>query len=540
MKAPYRFVDLNKKVVYPEWSEKVFHDVPLKDPKSGELELKITAITPVYIKDSESDEFFNFNSTYMIPGSSIKGMLRSIVEVLSFSKLDTDDQTFAYRDLNHPSYKRKMMNTNKIYHGWLFKQGGEWKIESLGKISASNRIKYSDPEFKKAVGAQNVNKIKNKRAAFEKYKICNNELPQTRCGYIVFTGKAGKQKTREFLFEKKQPERVYTLGRNVIENFKSAYYLDNPSLINENWKNLWAEKFERGERIPVFFQLDENGDIKHFGLSMLYKLPYENSTHDLLKRYQEYKNDPDFAQTLFGHTGEDALKGRVFVSHHIAVKAVKHPPVKTVLATPRPTFFLHYIKQNKTECVTYDDKDAVLSGFKFYPHKKRILKSTGNGNENTMTTLKPLDKGSEFEGKIRFFNLNEIELGALLSAVTLFNRQNTYHKLGMGKPLGFGSVKIEVNGDVDIEKHIKAFEDYMVSEVGKDEYEKRKSQLLKYHTFELNENELEYIEFPHGYKDLKSKCKQKNKKHKKNNHQKHQKKKKNQDSSQMGNIRIKI
>jgi len=533
MKAPYRFVDLNKKVIYPEWGEYVFHDVPLKNAKSGELKLKITAVTPIYVKDSESDEFFNFNSTFMIPGSSIKGMLRSIIEVLSFCKLNTDNKTFAYRDLNHPSYKKKMMNTNKIYHGWLIKKDNEWKIESLGKIGRVNRLKYNDEEFKRAVGERNINKIRNKRAAYEKYRICGNNLPETRNGYIVFTGKVGKKKTREFLFEKKQPERVYTLSKNVIENFKSAYYLENPSLVNENWKELWAEKFEKGEKIPVFFQLDENGTIKHFGLSMLYKLPYENSTMDLVKNYQDYKNKPDFAQILFGYAEEEGLKGRVFVSHHIGVKIKNHPPVRAVLASPRPTFFLHYIKQNQNKCITYDDKNAVLNGFKFYPHKNHILRNTGNGNENTMTTLKPLDKGSEFEGKIRFFNLNEIELGALLSALSLFNKQNVYHKLGMGKPLGFGTVKIKISSDIDIQKYINIFENYVISKVGKDEYTKRKNQLLKYHTFEINEQDLEYIDFPNGYKELKRKCLQ-TRNNKRNNYRKKQ-----SNNSSLGNIRIK-
>jgi len=529
MKAPYRFIELNGEVVYPEWSKKVYHDIPLKNSISGEIEIKIKAVTPIFIRDSENEnEFFNFNGTYYIPGSSIKGMLRSFIEVISFSKLYTQDKTFSYRDLNNPSYKQKM-NTNKIYYGWLYQENGEWKIDSLGKIKKSNRIKYTDREFVNAVGGiDKVNKIKKVKKAYKKYEVVGNRIPQTSRGYIIFTGSTGN-KSREFLFEKKSPERTYVLDKQVIENFKNAYYLDNPVLVNENWEKFWKNRFKRGEKIPVFFQL-ENEKIKHFGLSMLYKLPYKYSTKELLLNYQNYKEDElDFAQTLFGEAEKIKLKGRVFVSHMKAKKVEEFKQLHLILATPRPTFYLYYLKQNSNNCVTYDNENAILSGFKVYPHKKNIMSFQSNGNQNVITTLKPLGIGSKFEGKIRFFNLNEIELGALLAALTFFNKKGYYHKLGMGKPYGLGSVEFEIKCNYEIEKLIDKFENYIKSKVNINEYDKRKKSLLEFHSFKIKEDELKYLNFPNEYKNLKRNCSIKNRK-KKNN--------KNREK-RMGNIRFK-
>jgi hypothetical protein len=45
-----------------------------------------------------------------------------------------------------------------------------------------------------------------------------------------------------------------------------------------------------------------------------------------------------------------------------------------------------------------------------------------------------------FNGRIRFENLSDVELGALLFVLNLPG--TCCHKLGMGKPLGMGSVKI--------------------------------------------------------------------------------------------------
>ena len=56
------------------------------------------------------------------------------------------------------------------------------------------------------------------------------------------------------------------------------------------------------------------------------------------------------------------------------------------------------------------------------------------------TIIRPVKKDVEFASRIHFENLSDIELGALLTALQLPDTMR--HKLGMGKPLGMGSVKI--------------------------------------------------------------------------------------------------
>ncbi len=55
------------------------------------------------------------------------------------------------------------------------------------------------------------------------------------------------------------------------------------------------------------------------------------------------------------------------------------------------------------------------------------------------TEIEPIMTGT-FTGKIRFENLTDIELGSLLFALDL--PKGCAHKIGMGKPLGLGSVRI--------------------------------------------------------------------------------------------------
>lgn len=54
----------------------------------------------------------------------------------------------------------------------------------------------------------------------------------------------------------------------------------------------------------------------------------------------------------------------------------------------------------------------------------------------------------EFQFEVDIVNLSEVELGALLWLLNLpkyQNANNLFHRLGGGKPLGFGSVKIQIN-----------------------------------------------------------------------------------------------
>ena len=114
--APYNFVPLNKEVFYPSWADDVSHDIPFEDGESGELDITITAKSPIFIrnhsddKDNPSKEFCHFINEnnakeYYIPGSSLKGMIRNVLEIISFSKIQIDEDKykniFGVRDMTN-------------------------------------------------------------------------------------------------------------------------------------------------------------------------------------------------------------------------------------------------------------------------------------------------------------------------------------------------------------------------------------------------------------------------------------------------------
>ncbi len=141
--APYNFVPLNKEVFYPSWSEQVSHDIPFEDGESGEIEITITAKSPIFIRDHEnSEEFCQHNGEYYIPSTSIKGMVRNVLEIMSFGEMRIDE-----KKLSQPMTVRDMSNSKELVGvatgcGFLKQDTqGKWFIEDYGQ---PRTIEYTD------------------------------------------------------------------------------------------------------------------------------------------------------------------------------------------------------------------------------------------------------------------------------------------------------------------------------------------------------------------------------------------------------------
>lgn len=514
IQAPYRFVEANRfaeeknEIFYPSWGNyqgnDIRFDMPYKDSKSGEIKITLTAKSPIFVgdfthKDENKREFFNHKGVYYIPGSSIKGMIRRIVAILSFSKMSLEDRTLSYRDLNNPSYQIKAMDQNKIFMGWLYKKSEKWFIQEVGNVTKSQcRISYQ--QMKEYLKENLVSEIKTKREAYKKYEIIHNHTLEIQEGTIVFTGSAGDKKTREFIFPNTLLE-IYELTNEQIQNFKEAYYIGT-SNESKDWKNLWGKKFDEGEKIPVFFQKDSKNKVLHFGLSMLYKLPYENSIGTLYKKSIKNYNESylDCTERIFGYVKENsALKGRISFSHFKAQGEIKKcQPETLILSSPRPTFYPFYLQQTpNTLFKNYDDEDAKLSGFKFYVPKHQIMPSANTSNVKIKTTITPLEKETKFVGKLRYFNLRKEELGLLLLSLTFLKGEHFY-KIGGAKPYGYGDchLDLELPTDIKPEDCINAYIDFVKKEFnGKNPKESKSAKdLLQVSKKIPDDKDLQYLE----------------------------------------------
>lgn len=463
--APYNFVPLNDKIFYPPWASedilKNIHDVPFEDGESGVIELEVTAKSPIFIKDGKNPNEFcyfineNGGKEYYIPATSIKGMIRNVLEIMSFGKIRIDES-------KHKNYLgvRDMTDRNNLVGvakgcGFLVKNDNGYMIEdcvdirtiSLRNDSGYNEIeklKTAEDKYKKFGFLREINftpydeKLTNKfgkiiiikRAKFDRHG---------QKGILVFTGKIDK-KRHEFVFAKNGKK--IQLDKNVFEDFKKVYFDNEDSIDGQYWK----EQFNKGMPVPIFYM---GNDIKitAIGLTQLFKLAYKKTIFEAAKQLGD-ETKFDLAETIFGTVrGDKALRGRVYFSHLKSSFERFEAPKEGVFGTPNPSYYPNYLEQRPNgSYITLMDKEAKIRGYKRYPlHEDVERLSVGNDNEKMKVKFKPLSANTVFKGKIVFHNLKKVEIGALLSAITFHGRSDKFmHNIGFAKPYGYGKIDIKL------------------------------------------------------------------------------------------------
>ena len=487
VKSPYNFVPApsEDEVFKPEWANQVSHDIPFSDGESGTIKFTITSHTPIFIrnghskkdKEEKNDKYLSFShrlkadgsKEYFIPATSIKGMVRNVLEIMSFSRLKTENDIFPFRDMTHHTYKSEVAQNSQIKTGWLQKEGDKWAIYNC----QSEKIERYLIEKKLDIrGLTNI-------AAPEKYTL----LEKPHCKYhfvfdkeiikyfngrevslgnlykfndkgnfigsLVFAGHINN-KHREWIFGIGDKNNAYTVTDNLIKKFEE---IDNK--LGE--KTLWQYfKKNKWSAIPVFFCADKNNNISHFGLSRLYKMTntkYLNELEPLKSYYERTKPyQMDLAETMFGTVADTdnkkgeyrnkfTLKGRVFFGH-AKIEKMGEGSIRekiVVLSSPKASYFPFYLQKKQTYL-----NDATLSGFKKYPiHAYTKPSLLNDENDDIESIIKPLPCQTEFSCKVSFHNLKKVEIGGLLSAITLHGNNNSFfHSIGSGKPLGYGKIRI--------------------------------------------------------------------------------------------------
>lgn len=191
-----------------------------------------------------------------------------------------------------------------------------------------------------------------------------------------------------------------------------------------------------------------------------------------MKPWQESRNELTVAELLFGvvevneKSGDSLathnLGGRVRFSDAVATEVVRQMPEVTLKLlsapkTPSPAMYFH-VKGHRGEYLSkeqmerYKDSEAIVpNGRKYYLHypqrqrEQRPWESHGNtGQQASKFLCSPLQAEQTFYFHIDFENLSPAELTLLHKAIR--PDAQSQHRLGLGKPLGLGSVTIRPEG----------------------------------------------------------------------------------------------
>jgi CRISPR-associated protein (TIGR03986 family) len=514
--APYNFVPLNQGVVAAELVEALpgFAAYDTANRKTGWLECEIETLTPIHIRGAvgknefhagkPATDFFSPAGKIRLPGSSLRGMARTLVEILSWSKFDTDgDRVFHYRGLADMSNLRKeyqshmsSFNTQtkstlyKMSAGYLEKAGAAYRIIPARKINGKQF--YQIPKTETAAARAKVREAEIRIfTGGNKEEFC---FFRSGANSIAVSGNMPNKK-RDWVIH---PADKQTAKIAIPETDLRNYLLDE----NRNGPNLIEELKRLGvDSIPCFYvewRDRQNQKRLSFGHTAMFRLAYAQCLGDLLPEAHADDETVDLAEAIFGTvSGKYPVASRVYFEDATLVAAPAEPKsaIPQILSSPKPTTFQHYLVQT-TDAVkelSHYDSETILRGHKLYwhrlaawqatslsldlnsfeqflrrknlqmppPHKKisgkkiaivnfpaikdenlkaAVFEFVTNDPKSQYTVIKPILPGAKFKAKIRFENLSDVELGALLSALQL--PESCCHKIGMAKPLGLGSVKI--------------------------------------------------------------------------------------------------
>lgn len=533
-RAPYNFVPLPDAVVTVERlpPHHTYYDHWPTDEErryNGYLDCELKTLTPFYTRCMMTPKFFEkhgekafheldsdqqterakpltLQEEPVILGSSLRGMVRNLVEIAGYGKMAwVTDQRLSYRSVDKTNLgeyyrhrvmkdegKRKVIKKSKrkgkmaihstplIQAGYLERQGHKWYIRPAQKIGETTfaRILIDDiPDGLTSWGdCQNAYKIWVKLSKYDyqdvrdgfiqvKYtpvlEAVNSEQAGFKEAVLAYSGPMETKKREAVIFPPDKSAKLIEIDDKLIEAYQEQ--------ISQEQEKLLGKQGVLTPKQPVFY-LVENKSLVFFGHVMMLRLSYPYTPNDFVPDHINAKTNlhlTDLAEAIFGYidgTGDrfPAYASRIFVTD----ARFKSPaPDNTwkyddvispqVLSSPKPTTFQHYLTQNNPDSLdslnhyATSPDETVIRGHKLYWHKGKtsldnIKEQDGDklaDHRKQYTRIQPVKPGVSFSFKVNFENLNKAELGALLWVLDL--PQGHRHKLGMGKPLGMGSVEIK-------------------------------------------------------------------------------------------------
>lgn len=549
--APYNFVELPDQVIDAESLPE--QNTFSSDRHTGRILCKLTTESPLYIRcglspsdfkrigdlstsiqdlkeltsaeRSRRTDFFKHPASLypVIPGSSLRGMLRTLIEIVSFSKIEkvSDYHRFFFRAVAAPAgdalgeeYDKILgKGGTKVKAGYLERQAdGSWHICPAQPIEGKSFIWVKEPlvitsgieltpmddrNYYPQQITVSFQDIQEKNGRYFAQQVSSDLDALNYKGMLVTsgnmiegnrTGEKTKRKNHCLIREKNSQVKPLKIDdgaildycRSLTEFQKEKIDQDNGVLENHR---------------PVFYcEPPKDKDVTLFGHNPNFRIPYSPnrdgraaSVANFIPFNLRNPDSIDIAEAIFGwvtsqYQKAPARAGRVFISD--ATIDAGHPLtdqeiwitgnadgriIPKILATPKPTTFQHYLVQSENTKAEREklkhygsqpNVDTVIRGHKLYWHQKNVSLSYIQESRTSeiddkpkqYTEIKPIRENITFQFTIRFENLSDVELGALLWILNLAqDKQHRSHitgdqkyrfLLGMGKPFGMGAIKI--------------------------------------------------------------------------------------------------
>ena len=485
--ASYNFVRLPSHVIPAEFYDGNFEGVT-KDvmdayrdhvtqmgTHTGYIDLTITTETPLFIggpskqEDTTPLEFYGGQNNPTIPGSSLKGMVKEIFKIVTASSFrpyqrgtglgDFEDRYLYFRDIASAIkplkeyYASRMMNPIKNGAGLSTPKATPGFI-----IQTANNEYYAVPSVAKKIYYE-----------AEKELVAKQRTPSIDWTHTYVNVHVGAMRSKRTFMRITKPcnfDKRIPIPQSCIESYADDKNRGTLDLLDKKTGKSGeaAKEYTHSTDVkfvvPCYFT-EKDGVVEHFGHGRYYRIAYDLKISDHLPNSLErHNNGVDLCDSVFGYG--DNWAGRVSFSDAHVQGTLKMCPsdYPHPLMGPNPTSFQLYLNQDVDDHNTYNHwghEHASLRGYKMYWHQplekaKNWTRTVEEKEIKGTRKIRPVDRGVTFTSRIHFERLSDVELGALLMSLNLDKysggQRRTYYKLGMGKSIGFGSIKLNTEATI--------------------------------------------------------------------------------------------
>ena len=412
---------------------------------SGVIHCSMTNATPLALPDLNTESpknehkvapFFKVDGKPIITGSEIRGVIRSAYETLSNSCLSVNNNNILSTrssDVRSPGIIRFESKDNK------------WHLYEAD----AKKLKYD--------GSEDFNETANTfKRTWKNFKYYKSKNGKSTADYV--NGKIPVSYKFSTSFKEVETNDLDL----AVEDYKVVceIYKDNDKN-KDNDKSI--KKYiilpaKDGKCYPVYYREFYNDQKKYVWLSpaQISRSVFRNRVDDLLGSYRhcDDTNNVCEACSLFGMIGEKSGCNPSAIASRLRFSDAKlennaNMTYKTLkeLSSPRLSSIEFYsTAPNMKLQWNYDTKGVNLNGRKYYFHHNCDCTTIKKTCRNLTTEL--IDNGAKFSFDIFFDKLTESELKKLVWTLAIGENKtdgHQMHKLGHGKPLGLGSIKITVD-----------------------------------------------------------------------------------------------
>lgn len=468
---PYNFV--------PTDAPKRFIDAEAisENKHTGVFFCRLITRTPLSIPDTAEQSgdnapypFLTVDGNKIVPGSSLRGVIRSIYETVTNSCMATVEENDVITARADPksAFKPALLIREKNEEWNLYSAQSAPLIVREGTVTNGTiHVQGKDYHWGDPVLIDDSNKLKRYPSDLRPYAP-ENLKPGYKKGYL-FLGEAFGNKHAEGIFFKEN--KINGHSSEYISRLDEVYAAYNDSSINRSLytnangkKNIKAhygyqgyEYAKKNGVIPIWYQITAEGKI-HLSFAAIGRMAYDNSLSSIYNVGKPCRNRNNVCKAcaLFGMIGEKSLGSKVRFTDGICVSdpGTMDNVLLKELGSPKPSYLPFYTEEGKN----YDQQGIRIRGRKFYWHNPKaasdanVYKGDPKGDTSRSSRVELQNSGAEYTFKVYYDKVTEQQRNELAWALTLGdNDKDGKHciKIGHGKPLGLGSAKIIIEDAIE-------------------------------------------------------------------------------------------